>query len=155
VNHGKGGDLCDVAQASELFQRFLGGRGEPLQLPHHQLHDIIGAGLRVDAFHIPSPGQRDRIEREQTLFGQSRDELDREKRIASGFIVHQMRQRPCTLRLAMKAVGNELSDIVDAEWRQHDLMNACAGFSDHLERPHERVCRSDLVVPVSRDQQQV
>ena len=32
VNQGQGGDLGDVAQAGELFQGFLGGGGEPLQL---------------------------------------------------------------------------------------------------------------------------
>ena len=121
----------------------------------HEIHDVIGVALRADAIDVPSPGRRDRVEREQPLFGQRREELDREERIAAGLLVHQLRQRPRALRLAMQGVGDEPADIVESERRQHDLLDPCAGVADRLERPHKRVRGADLVVPVGPDQQQV
>ena len=122
VNQGQGGDLGDVAQAGELFQGFLGGGGEPLQLLDHEIHHVVGVALGADAIDVPLPGWRDGVEREQPLFVQRREELDREERIAAGLLVHQLRQGPRALRLAMQGVGDEPADIVEPERRQHDLL---------------------------------
>ncbi len=91
VNQGQRGDLGDIAQASELFQGFLGGGRKPLQLPGHKIHHVIGVAPGADAIHVPLPGPRDRIEREQPLFGQRGEELDREERIAAGLLLHELR----------------------------------------------------------------
>jgi hypothetical protein len=37
------------------------------------------------------PSRRDWVEREQLLFGQRGEELDRKERIASGLLLHQLR----------------------------------------------------------------
>ena len=92
---------------------------------------------------------------EQPLFGQRREELDREERIAAGLLLHQLRQGPHALRLAMQGIGDELADIVEPEGRQHDLLHPRSGLADRLQRPQQRVSGTDLVVPVGADQQQV
>ena len=56
VNQGQSGDLGDIAQAGELFQGFLGRRGEPLQLPGHEIHHVVGVALGADAIDVPLPG---------------------------------------------------------------------------------------------------
>ena len=92
ANQGESGDLGDVAQAGELFQGFLSGGGESLQLVGHQIHHVVGEVLGTDAIDIPLPSCRDWVEREQPLFGQGGEELDRKERISAGLLVHQLRQ---------------------------------------------------------------
>src|SRR3984885_2369462 len=59
------------------------------------------------------------------------------------------------LRRAMQGIGHEPADIVEAERRQHDLMNPRVGVADRLERTHEWMCRTDFVVAIGPDQKQV
>ena len=92
---------------------------------------------------------------EQPLFGQGREELDRKERIAAGLLLHQLRQGPRVLRLAMQRVGDEPADIVEPERRQHDLLHPRSGLADRLQRPQQRVRGTDLVVSIGPDQQQV
>ena len=155
VNQGQSSDLGDVAQARELFQDFLGGCGQPPQLPGHEIHHVVGVALGADVIDVPLPGWCDWVEREQPLFGQRREELDREEGIAAGLLVHQLRQRPRALRLAMQGVGDEPADIVEPEGCQHDLLDRRSSLADRLQRPRKRVRRADLVLPVGPDQQQV
>ncbi len=91
VNHGQVGGRGDIAEAGELFQGFLGSGRKPSQLPGHEIHHVIGVALGSDAIHVPLPSPRDWVEREQPLFGQRREELDREERIAAGLLLHQLR----------------------------------------------------------------
>jgi hypothetical protein len=87
------GRVCrdfDVAQAGELFQGFLSGGGEPLQLPGHEIHHVVGIAPSADAFYVPLPSRRNWVEREQPLFGQRGKELDRKERIAAGLLLHQL-----------------------------------------------------------------
>ncbi len=155
MNQDQCGDLDDVAQAGEVSQGFLGGGREPLQLPGHEFHHVVGVVPGADAIDVPLPGQRDRVERQQTLFGQRREELDREERIAAGLLLHELRQGPRLLRLAMQGIGDEPAHIVEPERRQHDLLDTRAGRADRLQRPQQRVRGTDLVVAVGPDQQQV
>ena len=57
--------------------------------------------------------------------------------------------------LAVQGIGDEPADIVEPEGRQHDLLHSRSGLADRLQRPHERVRRTDLVVAVGPDQHQV
>ncbi len=147
------GDLDDIAKARELCEGFLRRRGEPLELPSDELHHVVGVVLGADAIHVPLPRARGRVEREQPLFGQLREELDREKRIPAGLLVYQPRQGARALRLAMEGVGDESADIVEPEGRQHDPMHTRIGFADRLERPQKWVRGADLVIPVSANDQ--
>ena len=74
-----------------MLQAFLGGARKPLQLPGHEIHHVVGIALGADAIHIPLPSLRDLVERKQPLFGQRREELDREERIAARLLLHQLR----------------------------------------------------------------
>ena len=92
---------------------------------------------------------------EKTVFVQRRKELDREERIAAGLLVHQLRQGPSALRLAMQRVGDEPANIVEPKRGQNDLLDSCSRLADPVERPDERVRGTDFVVPVRPDQQQM
>src|SRR6202035_5113036 len=111
--------------------------------------------LGADAIDVPLPSPRDWVEREQPLFGQRREELDREEWISGGLLLYQLRQGPHTLRLAMHRIGDELADIVESERRQHDFLDPRSGFADRLQRSQKRVRGTDLVVPIGADQQQM
>src|ERR1700739_1521573 len=55
----------------------------------------------------------------------------------------------------MHGIGDERADIVEPERRQHNLMDLRSSFAERLQRPHKRVRRTNLVIPVSSDQQHV
>ena len=63
------------------------------------------------------------IEGEQSLFGERREELNGEKRIASRLLVHQLRQRGGALRFAAKRIRNQLSQVFTGEGRKDDLLH--------------------------------
>src|ERR1700741_4017592 len=91
VTQGQGGDSSHVAKTGELFQGLLGGGGESFQLGSHEIYHVVGIVLGADAANVPLPSRSDWVERQQLLFGQCGKELDREKWIASGLLVHQLR----------------------------------------------------------------
>ncbi|HYS82884.1 MAG TPA: hypothetical protein VEM76_19425, partial [Anaeromyxobacteraceae bacterium] len=95
------------------------------------------------------------VEREQPLVGEGGEELDHEERVACGLLVHQLRQRDGTRRLAAKRIRDELSDVLTGEGRQPDLLYGGARVPDRLELSRQRMCGRDLVVPVSADQHEV
>ncbi len=55
----------------------------------------------------------------------------------------------------MHCIGDERADIVEPERRQHNLMDLRSSFAERLQRPHKRVRRTNLVIPVSSHQQHV
>src|ERR1700680_4463744 len=55
----------------------------------------------------------------------------------------------------MHGIGDERADIVEPERRQHNLLDPCSSFAERLQRPHKRVRRANLVIPVGSDQHQV
>ncbi len=111
--------------------------------------------MRANPSQVPDPGSRIRVAPEQPFLGQRREELDREERIAAGLFVHQLRQRPGGIPLAVQGIGDQPADIVEPEGRQHDLLHPRSGFADRVQRPRERVRRTDFVVAVSPNQHQV
>src|ERR1700726_2189541 len=52
------------------------------------------------------------VEDEHSLFGQRRDELNREERISSRLLAHQFRKRRRALRLAAKRVRDQLPEVL-------------------------------------------
>ncbi len=53
ANDAEGGEFPEVAEASELLQRLLACGWQAGQLPHHQVHDVVGVTLGKRAFLIP------------------------------------------------------------------------------------------------------
>ena len=96
------------------------------------------------------------IEREQSLLGQRRQELDGEERIAGGLLVHQLRQRGRRAPARSEsASATNRPEIVAGEGRKDDLLHDRSGLADRLELAHQRMGGRDLVVPIGADQQQV
>ena len=144
-----------VAQTGELFQGVLGGRRQSPQLPGHKVHHVAGVVLGADAIDVPLPAWRGRVEREQSFFGQLREELDRKEWITACLLVNELRQRPRAFQVAMQGAADEPADIVEPKRRQHDLTHPRVRFLDRLQRSQKRVSGTDLVVPIGADQQQV
>ena len=76
-----------MTRARQAFHGLLRLRGQPPQLPDHEIHYIVSVFLGADAIHVPLPSPRDCFEREQPFFGQRREELDSEERIAAGLLL--------------------------------------------------------------------
>ena len=57
--------------------------------------------------------------------------------------------------LAVQGIGDQPADIVEPEGRQHNLLHSRSGLADRVQRPRERVRRTDFVVPVGPNQHQV
>ena len=90
----------------------LGPDGQAGQLPDHEVHHIVGVTLGVNAIEVPAPARRVMIEGEQPLFGERRNELNGEERIAARLLVHQLRQRGGAFRLAAKRIRNQLPEVL-------------------------------------------
>src|SRR5262245_58941140 len=95
-------ELRAVAHAGELLERELGLNRQAIQLPDHEIDDIVREVLGVNATKIPGPTPLAGVEREQALVRQRRDELNREEWIARRFLVDQFRQRGGAFRFAVK-----------------------------------------------------
>ena len=50
-------DLGDVAEAGQLLQCLLRLGRQAVQLPDHEVHDIVGVTLGVNAIEIPGPAR--------------------------------------------------------------------------------------------------
>src|SRR5436190_6192030 len=87
VNDRKCRDFVDVAEAGKLLQCSLGLGGQAGQLPDHQVHHVVGVTLGVNAIETPGPARVAMVEGQQSLFGERREELDREKRIAGRLLM--------------------------------------------------------------------
>jgi hypothetical protein len=55
----------------------------------------------------------------------------------------------------MERTAGKPADIVGPKRRQHDLSHPRVRFLDRLQRAQKRVSRTDLVVPIGANQQQV
>src|SRR5437899_11575209 len=74
-------DLGAVAKAGEVLECRLGLDRQTAQFPNHELNDIAGVTLRVNAIEIPGPTPLAMIEEEQLLLRERSKKLNREKRI--------------------------------------------------------------------------
>src|SRR5262245_36188403 len=95
------------------------------------------------------------IKCEKRLFGERRNKLNGEKRIASGLLVDQLRQGSGSVQFAVKGIGDQLSQIVMAEGRKHDVLHYRSSFADRFELAHQWMGGIDFVVAIGSDQQQM
>ena len=147
--------LGDVSETGHLLQGSLRCGRQPGELPEHEVHDVIGVSLGVNAIEIPGPARRIMVEGEHSFFGERKHELNGEERIATGLLVHQLRERRGALRLAAKRVRKQLPEMLSAERRKRDLRDRSACGLDGVEHAHQRMSGIDLVVPIGADQHQV
>src|SRR3982074_3641042 len=148
-------DLGGIAEAGELLQRRLGLDRQAGQLSYHKVRHIVGVPLGVKAIELPLPARRIVIEAEQPLFGERRNELDGEKRIAARLVVYQARQRGGTGWRAAQRLGNEPPQIFLSERRKPDLLHERSRLADGIELAHQRMNGVDFVVPIGADHQQL
>src|SRR5271165_2592315 len=109
----------------------------------------------MDAIHVPLPSRHKWIEGEQPFFGQRRNELNGEEWIAARLFLHQLRKRRGALRLAVKSVRDQTSEMLSGERRKRDLSDLSAVCFDRRQLPRQRMGGVDLVVAIGSDQQQV
>ena len=85
------------------------------ELPDHEVHYIVGVSLGVNAIEIPGPAPGIMVKGEHFLFGERRNELGGEERIAARFLLHQLRERSAAFRLRAKRLRQQLSEMFLAE----------------------------------------
>ena len=95
------------------------------------------------------------IEGQQPLFGERREKLKHEERVARGLAVHELRERRNARRFATKPVGNQPPDLFLVKGPELDLANLRPAALNGCELPRQRMVGVDLVVPVGADQQQM
>ena len=153
-HHGQGGAIGAVSQAGEPLQRLLGGGGEALQLPHHQLDHVVGEALGADSVDVPPPGALGRIEGEQVCLAQCREELAGEEGIARRLVVDQPTQGLGLAEPAAHRFGDHASKVVSGEWPHNDVLHQSPGLPHGFQHQPERVVRTDFVVAVGADHQE-
>src|SRR4029077_820703 len=147
--------LGDVSKTSQKLQRMLCLGGEPRELADHKLRNVIGISLGANAVEIPGPVRSTVIETEQSIFSERRYELNGEKRIATGLIVHQLPERRGALRLTAKSLRDQLSEMLWFERPERDLRHFSASGPDGVELPHQRMGGCDFIVAIGADQHEV
>src|SRR5262245_39786816 len=95
------------------------------------------------------------IKCEKRLFGERRNKLNGEKRIASGLLVDQLRQGSGSVQFAVNGIGDQLSQIVMGEGRKYDVLHYRSSFANRFELAHQRMGGIDFVVSISTNPQQV
>src|SRR6202042_2105488 len=94
LEHGrKRCDVSDRAEASQLLQRLLRFGRQAGEFSDHEVHDIVGVALGVNALKVPFPALRVGIEGEQALVGEGVEKLNREEWITAGPRINKLRQR--------------------------------------------------------------
>src|ERR1700731_463672 len=92
------------------------------------------------------------IEGEHSLFGKRVKKLNREERIATGLLVHQLRQRRGARRLAAQRIRYQMPEVFTGKRRKRDLLYSSAGALDGVELAPQRMGGINLVVPIGADQ---
>jgi hypothetical protein len=90
-HHAQCRDLDHVPETSKLLESGLRRAGQSPQLPHHEIHHVVGVTLGANPIQVPDPGRRIPIEPEQAFLNQGGEKLDREERITAGLLVDQQR----------------------------------------------------------------
>ncbi len=149
------GDLGDVAKTGQQSQRLLRRFRQAAQLRSHEVGDVVGEALGANAIDVPPPDGGIRIECDEALVGQHRDELNQKERIARRLLEQHFGQRLHDFRCPMERVGDQLFHVLRPERRQHDFLDARPRIANLRQRTHERVRRADFVVAIGSDQQDV
>ncbi len=148
-------DPRNVAKTGELPYRLLRFDRQAGQLADHEVDDIVGVTLVVNAIvnaiEIPAPARRGIVKAEQALFGEGVKKLNHEERIAGGLLTHELRQRRSALRLAVKGIGNQFPKVFRSERRKRNFIDLGASVPEGLKLAHQRMRGVDIVVPIGAD----
>ena len=145
----------DVTQTRQILERSARCGRRAGELSDHEVHDIVGVALVVNALKIPIPLLRLRIESEEPLAGEGVEKLNREERIAAGPRIYKLRQRRGPGRFAMQRVGDELSDMLELQRGKLDLADLRPRAAHRRKPTRQRMRDVDLVVAIGADQHQM
>src|SRR5262249_38349028 len=136
-NDRKRRDLREVSEAGQLLQCCLRLGRYANKLPDHQVYDIVGVSLGMNAVEIAVPARSIMVKDEHSFVGERRNELNDEKRIATRLLVHQLWERRSDFRRTANSVRNQLPEMLSAERRKRDLLYSSAGGFDPVAlAPH-------------------
>src|SRR5262249_30574318 len=105
-------DLGEVSETGHLLQSRLRLGRQTDEFCNHEIHHIVGVSLTANTSKVPGPTRSIVIKGEHSFFGQRRNELNGEERIATRLFVHQLRERRAAFRLAPKCVPNQLPKML-------------------------------------------
>lgn len=134
LGQGKGREVRNVPAAGKSLQCCLSCCRQTVQSAAQEIDNVVGVALGLDAVEIPGEGAGTMVEREQLLFGEFGDELNREERVAAGLVMDELRERARAVVARTERLCEKPADIFKSKRREHDLLRPCAGFEDCIER---------------------
>src|SRR6516165_8409822 len=154
-NDRKRRDLGEVSEAGQLLQCCLRLGRYAIKLADHQVYDIVGVSLGVNAVEIAVPARSIMVKDEHSFVGERRNELNGEERIATRLLVNQLRERRDGFRRTANSVRNQLPDMCSGERPKRDLVYRSASGLDRIELAHERMRGSNFVVAEGPDEEKI
>src|SRR5215510_13135108 len=148
-------DLGEISETGHLLQCRLRLSRQTDELPDHEVHHIVGVSLGVNAIDIPRPAPSIMIEGKHFFFGERRNELNGEERIATRLLLNQLREWHVLFRLTVKRVRKQLSEMLLCERPERDLVHLSPGTPDRLKLTHQRMSGIDFIVTVSANHHEV
>src|SRR5207253_10156495 len=125
------------------------------KLPEHQDSDVVRVSLRPDPPHVPLPGARERVERQETLVREGLEELDGEEGIAAGLLVHQRRELRHLRGIAVQRVREDRRHFDQRQRWNADLDDGSARLADRFEAERSGMSWRRLVVTIRRNEQEM
>src|SRR5581483_11276184 len=105
-------------------------RRQPGELAQHEVDDVVGVSLGMNAIEVPGPADGFMVEGEQAFVDQREHELDGEEWIARCLVVHELDKRRGVFGLATKRVCKQLAEMPATERRERDLHDASSPCLD-------------------------
>jgi hypothetical protein len=105
----------------------------------------------ANAIQVPSPGRLTRLELQKMLLSKVDEKLNGKERVASGFLVYQLRQRPGMGELTSQGVAKELVHVRKRQRLQLNLTHDRLGFANRTQRQHQRMVGSYFIISIRTD----
>ena len=144
------------AEAGGQLERLLGLRRQVVQLAHHQLDDVVGVALARGCARRPSASDARRDRRQiEPVPVQRGQELDGEERVAARLLAHQVgeRRRLRGEQWTVSATSSPTCASGSGPSTRSWIAAPCT--ARFVQRAHQRMRGSDLVVAVGADDEQV
>src|SRR6516164_3401553 len=132
-NDRKRRDLSEVSEAGQLLQCCLRLGRYANKLFNHQIYDIVGVSLGVNAVEIAVPARSIMVKGEHSFVGERKNELNGEERIATRHLVYRSasgldrielaheRMRGSNFVVAVRADEEKIAEIGPAQQVFHEV----------------------------------
>ena len=148
-------DLGDVAETSKRPQRRPGLARQARQLADHEVNDIVGVALGLNAIEIPRPAMRSWSNASNSSSASACRNWITKNGLPPVFVMHQLRQWRGVARLATNASAVNCPIVIESSGAKLDLADLRPRGPDGVEFSDQRMRGVDLIVPIGADQQQV